>query len=304
MKSLQALATVAMLQAFSPIALSQTTSFDDQTGCEKAEILWKAVADTAYETLPQWTGSEPLQLFGLATNPFKGPAREFLKVTMERTSDVMPQGRSKGIHTYGSVAKIQFRAAKNSPYSGLFRGVPCGLIRLSLATKPAEDSTVPGLAVKFLIDGKPSANFMAMYSLEGQPSYNFFLNNFSNWVQKPTSVPLKILASAFALVTSDPTKVDVNSMSKVKSDGTLVTSAAKGPQQVTLVPNKDLPQESAPHEVRETFANIPSGTVLYRIYEGGSGTRGTYIGDIVTQSSFVASKFGDENLFFRHQKVD
>ena len=44
--------------------------------------------------------------------------------------------------------------------------------------------TAPGIGLKFLRDGVDSANMMAMFSVEGQESWNFFKNNFSNHIPR------------------------------------------------------------------------------------------------------------------------
>ena len=60
--------------------------------------------------------------------------------------------------------------------------------RLSLALEPDTEklNTAPGMGLKFLRDGMDSANLVAMYSVDGQESWNFFKNDFSNHI--PESV--------------------------------------------------------------------------------------------------------------------
>ena len=65
-----------------------------------------------------------------------------------------------------------------NPYTGIFRGADQGLIRLSAAVKPSADSGTPftpGMGLKFLRDGKVSANLVSMKGTGGQPNdWNFF----------------------------------------------------------------------------------------------------------------------------------
>ena len=42
--------------------------------------------------------------------------------------------------------------------------------------------TAPGMGLKFLRDGMDSANLLAMFAVEGQESWNFFKNDFSNHI--------------------------------------------------------------------------------------------------------------------------
>ena len=215
----------------------------------------------------------------------------------------MPDGRKKGIHTYGSTVAIEFVADGDSPFTGLYRGVSYGLARLSLAAKPTADTSVPGIGIKFLVDGKPSLNFVAMYSLDGQPTYNFFANSFTTVISPPSSGVLKILGAAFATATQDPTKVDTAYLAKVTKEGEAV-EAPVAPISLKLVPNKDLAFDNAPHEVRDDLGTIAAGTTLYQVWGITSDNQSIYIGRIVTTSRFVASKFGDEKLFFRHQRFN
>jgi len=279
--------------------------YDDQRAESKLQILQQQIEATEYQRLPQWTGTEPLAMFALSLNPIRSMVRSFFNVTLDRNSDVLPDCRKKGIHTYGSTVAIEFIADGTSPFTGLFQGVSYGMARLSLAAKPSATSTVPGIGVKFLVDGRPSLNFVAMYSLDGQPSYNFFANEFSTFINPTTSGPLKILAAAFSTATQDPTKVDVAYMAKVNQDGSTV-SAPVAPEKLILVPNRSqLEFDAASHEVRDDLGTIASGTTLYSVYgvmAGGGGR--IYIGRIVSSSRFIASQFGDQKLFFRHQRFN
>lgn len=303
--------------AATPIAPDQP-NYDSQSAKEKLRILQEQIEFTEYQQLPQWTGTEPLAMFGLALawatdvfkwakggDPIRGLVRDFFSVSLERNSDVMPEGRKKAIHTYGSTAAIKFVADDRSPFTGLFKGVSYGLARLSLAAKPAASGTAPGIGVKFLVDGQPSANFVAMYSVEGQQSYNFFANEFSTFIGTPVSCPKKMLMSAFATATADPTKVDSAFLAKTNQDGTVVTQPV-APEKLIFVPNRQqLAFENGSHEVRDDFKNIAADTVLYRVYGVRTASEERiYIGDIVTTSRFVASQFGDEKLFFRHQRFN
>ncbi len=86
--------------------------------------------------------------------------------------------RRKFFHSVGNVAKVKFIPVENTAgFTGIFKdGADYGLIRLSLSKKPnlekstpegAVDNYVPGFGLKFLRDGIPSANIVAMYSVNG-----------------------------------------------------------------------------------------------------------------------------------------
>jgi len=77
--------------------------------------------------------------------------------------------RNKTIHAQGSVGKIKWVDLGGHPYTGMFHGADTGYIRMSVAA-PVDTKTPnmkPGMGVKLLRDGADSANFVAMYSVDG-----------------------------------------------------------------------------------------------------------------------------------------
>jgi hypothetical protein len=72
-----------------------------------------------------------------------------------------------------------------------------------------------------------------------------------------------------------------------------------------MTPNPALTNEFS-HDFTEDFkdllATIPSGTKLYSVYaiDEAVGGKQILIGNIVLQSTFTTSKFGDDYLFFKH----
>ncbi len=116
----------------------------------------------------------------------------------------MPKGavygtRSKFVHTQGTVATIKFTSSGKHPFTGIFVGADHGIVRLSFAGQPNPKvlNTLPGIAIKFLRDGVDSANVLAMYTIDGQKSWNFFKNDLSNHIPFSSSFTAKILADKF-----------------------------------------------------------------------------------------------------------
>ena len=105
--------------------------------------------------------------------------------------------RNKTIHSVGNVGKIEWVDLGNHPYTGIFKGGDSGYVRMSSAA-PVDTKTPnikPGMGVKFLRDGVDSANFVAMFSVDGQENLNFFANDWSNHIPDPhdkTLIPLEI----------------------------------------------------------------------------------------------------------------
>ena len=108
---------------------------------------------------------------------------------------------------------MEWRAVGGPPYTGVFRGAEHCVIRMSLTTEPDPrvKKTSPGFGLKCLRDGVDSGNLVAMFSVSGQESWNFFLKNFSNHVSKPpfSSLPL---ALKFATATKQIQQVGLSNM--------------------------------------------------------------------------------------------
>jgi len=64
----------------------------------------------------------------------------------------------------------------------VFRGAKYGILRISDATEttPEVIKTAPGFGLKLLRDGMSSANVVTMFAFDGQTSFNFFKNRWSN----------------------------------------------------------------------------------------------------------------------------
>lgn len=68
-------------------------------------------------------------------------------------------------------------------------------------------------------NGVPSANFVAMPSLDGQRSKNFFDSTFTNHPKKPTSFLLKIVSQKFTQASNCPIMVGLNDCATYDSSG-------------------------------------------------------------------------------------
>lgn len=77
--------------------------------------------------------------------------------------------RSKYIHSVGTTGKVKFVSNGKHPYDGIFEGSDYGIARFSSAVEPVEGGQplAPGMGLKFLRDGRDSANLVAMFSVDG-----------------------------------------------------------------------------------------------------------------------------------------
>jgi hypothetical protein len=129
--------------------------------------------------------------------------------------------RNKTIHAQGNVAKITWENLGGHKYTGMFKGADAGYARLSVA-KPVDTKTpnlAPGMGVKLLRDGADSANFVCMFSVDGQPNLNFFANDFVNHIPKPIDWKLAPLEARFATASSWIQTVGLSEMASKTQDG-------------------------------------------------------------------------------------
>lgn len=283
--------------------------YESWTASRKQAFLWdEKILKSKYDRLPALRKINVIGLFLTA-----------LRAKMDLHSDQAPRNWKKAIHAHASLAKIKFVPAPDTPFTGLFKGADYGLLRCSVTGDPADRGFAPGLAIKFLVDGKPSENFSALVSLTGQGNnYNFFVNEFSNIVPVVNQFGPKLINFIFRRVSRYPTKLSLQDLSETDQHGQTQLTP-RYPAQIFLVPNPSIQfPDSPPHDFRDDLATIAPGTQLFSIYgidssleekvapngldQPASRQNAQWIGSIETTSEFVCSAYGDSQLFFRHQR--
>ena len=272
-------------------------TYNSLAGCAKQTVLWEqGVKPTKYQSLPEVTGSWS-SLLGNVNSLL------FLNQTFDTNSDFMPEGREKIIHSHGSVAAIRWTNAANSPFSGLFApGDVCGVARLSLAGSPDTLGFTPGLAVKLLVDGRPSVNFQVMEQLDGQgDDHNVFARTFTNHLPAPTGFATRSLDFALSLIGRDLRHLDVDQGAYITSNGQAALSVA-APDQLAFVPSQSQAiAADTQNDFRDELAQFAPGTKIYDVY-GLTGNQWIRFATVTLKTSFTASSFGDQQLFFRHKQ--
>jgi len=234
--------------------------------------------------------------------------------TMWNEGDELPTAwtgntRQKYIHSIGNVATVELVSSGTHPYTGLFKGAQYGVVRLSMAAEPSADvlNTTPGIGLKFLRDGIDSSNLVAMFGVDGQPSWNFFANDFTNHIPAAESTALVLLADKFATATPYVQYVGLSDWGERTEDGQ-VEAEVRFPFMLRFEPTGELSFDDAYHgDFQADLASIPEGSVLYRVYgldqpQALGGTE-SLIGELITTSPCVPSNWGDNHLFFRHQDM-
>jgi len=216
--------------------------------------------------------------------------------------------RRKYGHTVGTVAQVQWQDLGGHTYTGLFQGAYQGIARLSLAFKPdtTKLNTTPGMGLKFLRDGMDSANLVAMYSIDGQESWNFFKNDFSNHIPTGGPAVLPILLK-FSEATSYVDQVALSDWAKYDEAGNPISDAVF-PYSLRFHPTGDIFfSETYVRPHTEDLVTIPNGSTLYEVYAMNKpvelGGTELHIADLVMVSDMITSMWGDQHLFFRHQDM-
>lgn len=224
----------------------------------------------------------------------------------------MPKGslygtRSKYIHTEGTIATVKLTNSGSHPFTGVFKGGDHGVVRLSFAAKPDPKvlNTTPGMGLKFLRDGIDSVNLVAMYSVDGQDSWNFFKNDFSNHIPAFQSKSLAPVAAKFSTATPWIQTVGLSNWAQWDQSGKAVASPVF-PFSLRFHPTGKIEFSDSYDGTYflDHLSSIPSGSTLYQVYGLDApkelGGKEYHIGDLITTSLMTKSTWGDDHLFFRH----
>lgn len=183
------------------------TKWEARTAADKQQDLWQQV--TANTKANNWFSVVEIPTIFI----------ESMDPTVHWVGDTFQNGwngpRNKYIHTVGSTATFKFVPVQNNEgYTGIFKGTDSGIMRLSTGgeydtskstAQQAAGNFVPAFGLKFLRDGVASGNVFGMYSIDGQPSWNFFDFDFSNHIANPTNSFTQAIANKFNTVTADST---------------------------------------------------------------------------------------------------
>jgi hypothetical protein len=301
--------------AFKPWDLKIPENYKEWKACDKESLLWTNGALRTEYDASERPALTPVDIGGLIDS--------VLWDKVKRKDDVAPLGYEKPIHAHGVMATTTFEPAPGHPYTGVFKGAECGLLRLSVTGDPNDRGFAPGLAWKVFVDGKNSRNVSALYTLSGQgDNHDFFANELSQYVDKEVNETLGTTA-LFSLVSTKPTTLSVSKMAKVRADGTKESSVVS-PTQIYFVPRPEVKGmfSSQAHDFRDDLESLPEGTPIYDVYATNKEIKTSIfpwrhqryandrrnsavkVGTIKTTSQFTSSAFGDGGVFFNHQRVE
>jgi len=292
-----------------------TDNYQDLSSCEKQDVLWQRIVESEHKELPAYSGLGPLELVKMALQKLKNKT--------QLNSDMAPEGWKKYLHRRGSVAKVKYISTGDHPYTGVFKGGDCSLLRLSITFDPEKKKAfAPGFALKVLRSGVASSNVSALYTLTGQErNFNFFENPLSNIVPTNKGFPTVLVHKIFKKVTPYPEELLVDHFGSIDQNGKKEVSPL-APRQLFFIPSESVFNRfsSEPHDMRNDLGRIEVGTKVYDVYALSPEFKGfkyqeeytrekiedfvlgsEKIGEIVTQSPFISSEFGDTQILFRHE---
>ncbi|HBD96306.1 MAG: hypothetical protein A2015_15395 [Spirochaetes bacterium GWF1_31_7] len=286
---------------FSLVGQNLPVDYQSKTALEKQNLLWRQIESSEYTSLPT-KGVSPFDIFKLFQVKYLTP-------TITHQSDEMPLNRKRLIHSYGSVAKIQYTpSAGSAQYTGLFKSVLHGIIRASVV-QYNPDNLQPGIALKFLIDGKPSLNTVALHTIDGQgKNYNYFAYPLSNIIPPPKSSLMMSILNVFTKAAQvfnpdgSALKVSLKPFAEINADGSIESNPI-GPEQIFFYPATGTAEDSNDNrDFRLKLNELSEGSKLFDVFvKPADETTGLIlIGEINLESRFIASKYGDEKIFFQH----
>ena len=315
----------------------QRLRFSELTGIEKRDYLFdRGIRPTAYENYQDEGRPDVVSgLVQFSRSALQSVANHLLSETVTRVGDEFPEPKAKLFHTYGTTAKIIFIPQGNCPYTGILRETVPGLARFSFAGPVHGVGVVPGLGLKFFVDGDhPSVNLVAMRKLDRQQSLlrffrtrthnSVFQNPFTNILPLPrfTNLTMRIVNKRFETVMQPGRGLhqSLDGFAKVSANGEPVAAERiMAPYRVIFRPTEVARTASDPNiDFRDDLArNIKAGTTIYdvlaldEVRERELQARGVTavedlmihsakIGTIATESEFIASKYGDYRLFLKH----
>lgn len=234
--------------------------------------------------------------------------------TFSHSGDKMPdEYRKKYIHSVGLVGKLKFVSTGDHRFTGIFRGCKNMIGRFSTASNSdtskttaegAKDNFAPGMALKCFRSKKDSANLIAMFSVEGQASWNFFKNDFTNHIpEEANTFLMRKVAQTFSKATPFVATLGTAKAASISESGRYEKKVVI-PFSLIFKPNDELRKKFSDEYTQnyiDQLQTIEPGTKLYDVYANSHpDQKEKKIGEIILEEKMITSKFGDKSLFFQH----
>ena len=248
-------------------------------------------------------------------NEFQGLFDQDMNLSFDTVSDTMPTGRIKRTHPRGVTTLMEYIPTYDHEYTGIFRGCKHVVQRISefSLTTPEAPKTAPGFGVKFLRDGMASANLFAMFAFDGQPSFNFFKNRWSNILKEmDNDCARETIGKHMNMVTDFIGSMSVMELAEFDQYG----NKEEHPHWPFMIDAEPYDvygwTDKFQNDFHEQLQVVPKDTAMFRIYgydcppelDKELGCPEKHIGWLVTRSETTPSLWGDQKLFFQHHRYE
>jgi hypothetical protein len=254
----------------------------------------------------------------LLLNSAQGISTSILSLDRPFTNntDMLDEGRVKMLHPFGVMAQVVLSPVEPEEgaqcvtgYTGIFEDGPLeGLARLSWGADTAA-GYIPGIAIKFFIDGQSSVNVHLIHGLDPSDEPNFFEVSLTNSLPDPRSTAIRALAAYFGLFADNPLHLRLDHLARTHTDGTLVPSEDHvAPYRLTFEPTAEAQflygealRDDPDVQLAEAFAQFEPGTALYEVNaQATEDGCSQHIGSLSVTTRFIAAAWGDQHLHFQH----
>lgn len=268
---------------------------------EKLDLLWSRVTADPYplDALPLKVPSalDRLRLLSVGHN----------RLSFEHGSDELPEGRNKLVHRFGTVARVRWEVTSPTRFTGVMASGGDGLLRLSDAEGGARFR--PSVALKIPVDGRASLNLFGLpAATRDETDRNFLSGAFANSTPHVNRLDAKLVARAFqktarALEASRvyPVYLPLHELAELELDGSPVSEPVVA-DRLELHPTEAARAAFDPAlDWRLALAELPAGLALFDVRVSGAiDEPAAPLGSVVLEKSFIASRYGDDRLFFQH----
>ena len=172
------------------------------------------------------------------------------------------------------------------------------------------------MGLKCLRDGIESANLVSMYSVNGNPdnNWNFFSQDFSTHVGPGETLATKLLLKKFATFSDLIQEIGLSDWAQHDQHGNEHPNP-QFPYELVFKPNESVKNLFSSAEPKNYYMQyildlgyVPANSNIYDVYAWDKpaqiGGKLTKIGALNIEDRLIKSKFADENLFFRHQRIE
>ena len=270
-----------------------TPSYQALSAYCKSQIIWERVN----------RDHTPERFF--VGNEFAGFFEQDMNLSFDTVSDTMPPGRIKKTHPRGTTTLMEFIPTHDTPYTGIFKGCKHAVMRISefALTTPENPKTAPGHGMKFLRDGMSSANWFAMFAFDGQPSFNFFRNRWTNILREmDNTCARETIGKHLAEVSNFTGAMSIMELSQFDQYGQEIKDH-HWPFQIDVEPYDVYGWTDAyQNDFHDQLTVVKPDTAMFKIFAYDSppelGGEERHIGWLVSRSKTTPSLFGDQELFF------